>query len=207
MVACPSRNRSRASQPIAPAAPRAGGGDEDDRRRVVGTERGAGVEAVPAEPEQPGAEHHQGQVVRPHRVLAEADPGADDQGERERRGARADLDGHAAGEVDRADAVGQPATGVPRAVEVEDPVRDRRVDQQRPDRDEHHPRPEPRAVGDRAGDQRAGDHAEQSLEDREQDHRHRQPGVGALGEAGPGARRAGAGRRQAGPTSSPKARE
>ena len=56
------------------------------RAAVVGAERDrADVEAVPAEPQQAGADHRQRQVVRPHRVLAEADPAADDQRERQRR--------------------------------------------------------------------------------------------------------------------------
>ena len=44
-----------------------GGGGEP-----VGAEGGAGVEAEPAEPEQTGAEHDHGQVVRAHGVLLEA---------------------------------------------------------------------------------------------------------------------------------------
>ena len=40
---------------------------------VVVAERGAGVEAEPAEPQQTGAEHDQRQAVRPHRVPLEAD--------------------------------------------------------------------------------------------------------------------------------------
>jgi hypothetical protein len=61
--------------------------------------------------------------------------------------------------------------------EVEDPVGDRRVDQERPDADEHHPGAEPGPVRDRPGDQGAGDHAEQPLEHGEQDHRHRRVAV------------------------------
>ena len=45
-------------------------GAEDDR---------ADVEAVPAEPQQARADHGQREVVRLHRLLAEADPLADDQ--------------------------------------------------------------------------------------------------------------------------------
>ena len=114
VVACPSRTRSSDEPADRPGGSRAAGGHEHHRRRVVGAEGGAGVEAVPPEPEQPGAEHHQGQVVRAHRVLAEADAGADHHGEGERAGTRADLHRHAAGEVDRADAVRQPATDVAR---------------------------------------------------------------------------------------------
>ena len=122
--------------------------------------------------------------MRPHRVPAEPDPGADDHGQRQGRCTRADLDGHSAGEVDGPDAVGQPATRVAVAVEVEDPVRDRRVDQHGPHRDEHDPGTEPGPVGDGAGDQGPGDHAEQALEHREQDDRDGQPAVCTLGDQG-----------------------
>ena len=113
-VACPSRSRSSAASRASRLQPAQQRGHEDDGRGVVGAERRAGVEAEPAEPQQAGAEHDQGQVVRPHRVAAEADPAAEHQRQRERRGAGADLDRRPAGEVDGADLVGQPAADVAR---------------------------------------------------------------------------------------------
>jgi hypothetical protein len=37
------------------------------------SERRAGIEAEPPEPQQAGAEHDIGQIVRTHRILAESD--------------------------------------------------------------------------------------------------------------------------------------
>ena len=110
-------------------AQRAGGAREERRREdhgrgVVGTQGGAGVEAEPAEPQQAGAQHHQGQVVRPHRLLAEPDPPPEHEGQRERRGSGGDLDRGAASEVDHLELVGHPAADVVAGGEVEDPVRD-----------------------------------------------------------------------------------
>ena len=83
-----------------------------------------------------------GSLPKPTRV-------PDDEGQRQRGGTRADLDRGTAGEVDQPDPVGQPAAGVAGTGEVEDPVRDRRVDQHRPQRDEDQPGAEACPVGDR----------------------------------------------------------
>ena len=102
--------------------------------------------------------------------------------------------------------VGHPAADVVARAEVEDPVRDRRVDEDGPDGAEDQPGPEPGAVGDRAGDQADRDHA------------RRVPGrarTGWSGSAPPGrprpgrrARGTGSGRRTGrASTSSPKAIE
>ena len=48
---------------------------EDRGRQAVGSQRGSGVEPEPAEPQQPHAEQHEGQVVRAHRVDLESDAG------------------------------------------------------------------------------------------------------------------------------------
>jgi hypothetical protein len=181
----PGRGAERGGMAVAqpldrePAARTCRAGDqgrgEDVGGGLVGTERGAGVEPEPAHPQQARAEHHQGQVVRPHRVHPEADPAAEHERQREPGGAGADLHRGTAGEVDQMQPVDQPAAGMTRVRGVEDPVRDRRVDQHRPGGDEDHPGAEPGPVGDRAGDQCAGDHREQALEAGEQDHRHVQP--------------------------------
>ena len=69
---------------------------------------------------------------------------------------------------------GRPASRRPGVLaHVEDPVGDRRaIHHERPEGDEDDPGPEAGPVRDRSRDQRAGDHAEQTLEDGEQDERH-----------------------------------
>ena len=88
------------------------GVDPDHRGGVVGGERRAGVEAEPAEPEQAGAEHDQGEVVRPHRVAPPADPLAQHDGQQQTGDTGVDVDGRATGEVDRLEVVGDPAADV-----------------------------------------------------------------------------------------------
>ena len=90
----------------------------------AGRERAAGVEAEPAEPQQPGAEQRERHVVRQQRrariVAALAD---DDRGD-ERGDAGVHVNDGSAGEVERAH-VGEPAA-------APHPVRDRRVDERAP---------------------------------------------------------------------------
>ena len=76
--------------------------EERQRRRVARFERGARVEAEPAEPQQRGAHHRQRQVARRHRFLAEADALADHVGADEARDTRVDVHDGAAREVERA---------------------------------------------------------------------------------------------------------
>ena len=73
------------------------------RRPVVTEDDRADVEAVPADPQQAGAEHGERQVVRRHRVLRPADALADDQGEHQAGDTGVDVHGRAAGVVLRAD--------------------------------------------------------------------------------------------------------
>ena len=182
VVAWPSRRRSVPIQ----ATQRRGGGDlgvhEGQRGQAVRGERRAGVEAEPAEPQQAGAEHDEGQVVRAHRLAAEALALAEHEHEGERGGAGVDVHGGAAGEVERAEAVDDPAAAVlgeqarggagALAVllgdaEGEDPVGDREVDERRPQDGEGDPGAELHAVGDGAADERDGDDGEHDLEARE----------------------------------------
>ena len=88
----------------------------------------------------------------------------------------------AAGEVDRAQLVGDPAAeqAAVGRVEREHPVRDRQVDQRHPDRAEHQPRAEADPVHHGAADDRDRDRREQRLEDR--DERGRQRRVRVLGD-------------------------
>ena len=82
-----------------------------------------------------------------------------------RRDAGVDVHHRAAREVENAE-LGEPAA-------APDPVRDRRVDEDRPERDEGEVRPEAHAVDDRAGDQRGGDDGERRLVGHEQHVRDR----------------------------------
>lgn len=103
----------------------------------------------PAEPQQARADHDQWQVVRTHRGVRPSRSLADDDDERKCRRAGV-VDSRACGEVDHAELV-QPSAVL--AIEVEDPVRDREVDDDRPQRGEDQPGRVLRAIGDRAGDE------------------------------------------------------
>ena len=93
---------------------------------ALGRQRAAGIEPEPAEPQQAGAEQRERHVVRQKRRLLVVAPLADDERRHERGDARVDVDDRAAGEVERPH-VGEPAA-------APDPVRDRRVDHDRPQR-------------------------------------------------------------------------
>jgi hypothetical protein len=154
-----------------PAQQRCGGGHLGVGQRqgslAVGAQGRTGVEPEPAEPQQPGAQEHDRQVVRPELRLRPAVALAEHQGQRQACGARVDVDRRATREVLHPQ-VGQPpgvvAVGV---AEVEDPVRDREVDEGDPGGDEDRPAEELGPVRDGAGDQGRGDHREHQLEHRE----------------------------------------
>ena len=94
--------------------------------RVVAEDDRADVEAVPAEPQEAGADHGERQVVRPHRLLHEADALADDQGEHQARDTGVDVDDRAAGVVlGERRVLGQICAGEPAA--APDVVGDREV--------------------------------------------------------------------------------
>ena len=87
----------------------------------------------------------------------------------ERGDAGVDVHDGAAGEVERAH-LGEPAA-------APDPVRDRAVDDERPERDEHDVGGEAHALDDGAGDQRRGDDRERALIAHEQEVREWCPGA------------------------------
>ncbi len=126
-------------------------------RATVRGHGGAGVEAEPAHPQHARARHRQAQVegleglapiaaARPEEVRAyqAADAGVD-------------VHHRAAREVERTE-LRQPAARLPH------PVRDRRIDEERPQADEHQHRRKSHAFDDRADDQGRGDHREGELE-------------------------------------------
>jgi hypothetical protein len=156
------------------AAPRLVGRPSRIRARdTVGRGGRSGVEAEPAEPQQPGAEHHEGQVVRAHGLAWPAPTLAEYQCEREARGTGVDVHRGPTCEVDRRKPVRDPAAdrgGNP--VEREHPVRDREVDDRRPECGEDQPRHEPHAISDGTRDQGDGDDREHRLEGDE--HRGRE---------------------------------
>ena len=171
-VGWPSRNFSTMSQPsmAVQVAPRvltqtpAAGARPERRPRV---------EAEPAEPQDAGADHDEGEVVGPHGLLAPAHAVADEDCQRESRDTGVDVDGGTTGEVVGADAaeeetlglVGDPAAGLGRVpTEGEHPVGHGEVDEGRPDEGEGRPGAELDAVGDRAGDQGHRDDREDDLE-------------------------------------------
>ena len=136
--------------------------EEDRRGRAVGGQRRTGVEPEPAEPQQADAEQHEGQVVRAHRVVLEADARAEHQRQRQRRRAGDDLDDQAARVVaaHRAWTASRPAptpSARPRAYTATVQTGD-----------EDHPGRELGAVGDGAADQCGGDDREGQLEGGEQ---------------------------------------
>ena len=113
----------------------------------------------PNQPNQrmPGADQRERQRVRRHRVLRPTAPASEDEHRGERGDPGVDVHDGAAGEVERTP-LEQPALG------REHPVRDRRVDEHRPQPDEPDPRRTSHPVGDRAGDQRRRDDREHHLE-------------------------------------------
>ena len=119
------------------------GGDGGHDGAQVGGGGRAGVEAEPTDPEEDGAEHDVGDVVRPivELVRAVAAPLAEHERVRERGRAGRDVDGRAAGEVERAQ-TREPAVRVPA------PARDRVVDDGRPDEHEDDAREHAPAFGD-----------------------------------------------------------
>ena len=80
---------------------------------ALGGAGAAGVEAEPAEPEQAGAEHDHRQVVRLHRLLAEALAAAETIAATSAATPALMWTTRAAGEVERADARGAASRPVP----------------------------------------------------------------------------------------------
>ena len=143
----------------------------------------AGVEAEPAHPEQRGADHGEGQVVRRHRLLAVAAALAEEERGDERRVAARHVDDETAGEVLGAERE-EPAA-------APDHVRERAVDHQQPDRDEGEVGTEAHALGEGADHQRGRDDREHRLEHHEHvlgdrvagpERVGRDPGEAELGE-------------------------
>ncbi|EMP78607.1 PilL protein [Burkholderia pseudomallei MSHR1043] len=145
-----------------PAERGARGGDLRRQHREAGAavrgHRGARVEAEPAHPQHRATDQRQHQVVRRHRFAAVADALAEHEARHEARDAGVDVHDRAAREVEHA-VRRQPARRLP------DHVRDRHVDDQRPQRHEDEHRREFHPVGERAADERRRDDRERHLVD------------------------------------------
>ena len=126
------------------------------------------VEAVPAEPQDAGADRDEHQVVR-HRLLpVPLEARADDRGGHEAGDAGGEVDDVTAGEVERA--LARPVAAAPEEEGVD------RVGEGDPQRNEDHPRLEADPAEHRADEQDRGDRGEHELE--VLDRRARQPEAG-----------------------------
>ena len=143
-----------------------GGGERIGRDPVRG-DRGAGVEAIPTDPEHAGADHAEHHAVRGHLVLPEADARPEDDAKEERGPAGAHVHHGAAGEVDRGDLGVTVPDAVHEAAGAPDHVGEREVDHEHPDRDEGQDGREFHALGDGAHDQGGRDDREHQLVHRE----------------------------------------
>ena len=141
---------------------------------LTGGEGRAGVEAVPADPEQGRADHDEDRRVRRTHFMREVLPLADEYGEDERRGAGRGVHHKAASEIAHA-LLEQPAARSP------DPVGDRRIDQQHPERGEDQHGRKSGSFGIGADDQRRGDDGERHLE-HDEDGLGQRPGLARRGD-------------------------
>src|SRR3989475_8754400 len=120
----------------------------------------AHIDAEPAEPERVRAQHGLRGVMRLGLLLAEADSPAEHEGGDQGRNAGTDVDDGPAGEVERAELM-KPSTRAP------DPVRDRVVDECRPEQREEHEGLEALTFSERAADQGGRDNGKHHLENHE----------------------------------------
>jgi hypothetical protein len=141
-------------------------GEEGRGREPVRPERAPCVESEPPEPEDARAEDHHRDVVR-REVPPRVAPALPDE-ESRREGGRAGADVHHGAACE----VKGPDPGGPEEPAAPDPVRERRVDQERPEGHERHVPSEADPLGERARDQRRRDHGEHQLERRERRVRH-----------------------------------
>ncbi len=136
---------------------------------LVGGVGRAGVEADPAHQQQGGADGGVDEVVGRHVLAAEAAARSHEQHADQARDAGIDVHHRAAGEVEHA--------GRPQETAAPDPVGDRAIDQDVPERHEQQEARELHPLGEGAGDQGRGDDGEGQLVAEEQELRQ------ALGQA------------------------
>ena len=141
VVKCPSLIRSTTSQATSPAAAARNvfmNAVDGERRRP----RRPTPELNPNQPNHrmPVPSSTSGRLCGRHGLLGPALALAEHQHHGEGGDAGVDVDGGAAGEVERAAGAEPADRGRPSRVEAVDPEDDRHVDQQAPDRHEHRPR-------------------------------------------------------------------
>ena len=121
-------------------------------RDMVDAQLAPGVEAVPPEPQETGAERDQGNAVGA--LLADLAP-ADEEHRGQCRHTGYGVDDDPSGEVEDTPLLEKPS--------APDHMDGRKIDEKQPDRQEHHIRPEPDPVGEGARDQGRGDDREHHL--------------------------------------------
>ncbi len=136
-----------------------------------GAERGAGVEAEPAHPQQARADEAEHHGVRRHVGVRIAEAFAEVDGSDQRGDARSDVDDGAAGEVEAGNVA---AVGVEQPAHAPDHVGHGAVDEKRPERKKDGHGAELHALSEGAGDEGRGDDGEHELVDH----------VGLLGNGG-----------------------
>ncbi len=134
------------------------GVDEGRGGGALVRQRGTGVEAEPAEPEQAHADDHERNVVGALLAAGEVPWRAQHEGDRETGDPGVEFHRQAAGEVEGAEVLHDPAVG------VEHPVGDGDVDDEQPQHDEDEPPLHRGAVRDRSADQGHRDDGEAHLE-------------------------------------------
>ncbi len=138
---------------------------------AVGGERAPGVEAEPAEPEEGGAQQHEGDAVRQERLASVVAARSQDPSGDQRRGAGVDVHHRAAGEVERPER--------PEPAAAPDPMADRGVDHQGPAGTERDESAEAHPLDHGAGDQGRSDDREGSLVGEEEEMGDRPLGLDA----------------------------
>src|SRR5438128_4486827 len=147
-----------------------GGGQVRDDESVHGQfirfEGAPGVEAEPAEPQHGSAEDYVRDVIRPTVEAFDALASPDDEGGRDRGNPRGGVDDQAAREVEDSE-------GLEETAEAPVPVRDRNVDERRPEDDVDQEGLEPEPLREGADDQGGRDRGELQLEREVQEFRYR----------------------------------
>ena len=163
-VTRPTRTRSISVQVASVAA----GARKRVRKREGGRrvcrQGAARIEPEPAEPQQPGAQQGEGDVVGQHRVTSVVFARAHDERRHQCGRRRVDVHDGAAGKIERAGCGEKPT--------APHPVSHRRVHAELPQDDEREIGAEPQALNHSAGDQRCRDDRERALEDHEEQVRN-----------------------------------
>ena len=146
----PDQSRSRCSD----LGDQSGMGGQSVRRQ-----RRAAVEAEPADPQQTGADDRQHHIVRRVAFVGKAATRPQLERKHQSGDAGTDMDHRAAGEIEH--------PGVSQEAAAPNPVRDGRINDQQPDRNEDHPGLKAHTFGHSSGDDRHRDDRKRHLEQNE----------------------------------------